>query len=56
MSPLSDYEVLRTAVIRHAHGLEWTADDVAGGGGPLLMGRTFDAPDSYESLLVTLGA
>lgn len=38
------------------YGFTWTAYAVAGGAGPVLMGRAFDATHSYASLLVTLGA
>jgi predicted MFS family arabinose efflux permease len=38
------------------YGFTWTAYAVAGGIGPVLMGRAFDATGSYETLLVTLAA
>jgi len=38
------------------YGLTWTAYAVAGGVGPVLMGRAFDATGSYASLLALLAA
>lgn len=37
------------------YGFTWTAYAVAGGAGPVLMGRAFDATQSYGALLATLG-
>lgn len=37
------------------YGFTWTAYAIAGGLGPVLMGRAFDMSDSYASLLIVLG-
>jgi hypothetical protein len=37
------------------YGFTWTAYAIAGGAGPILMGRAFDATNSYVQLLAALG-
>jgi MFS family permease len=37
------------------YGFTWTAYAIAGGLGPVLMGRAFDTSQSYTALLITLG-
>ena len=37
------------------YGFTWTAYAIAGAVGPILMGRAFDATQSYASLLMILG-
>ncbi len=38
------------------YGFTWTAYAIAGGIGPMLMGRAFDATGSYQALLGGLAA
>ncbi len=38
------------------YGFSWTAYAVAGGAGPVIMGRVFDLTGSYDALLWTLSA
>jgi MFS family permease len=51
---LSRYFGLRS--LSALYGLAWTAMGLAGGAGPVLMGRAFDATGSYEAVLIQFAA